>query len=123
MLGYIRRNSGYVRRMEPSMAFIVEEHEHPSIEVCVNFGVFAGREATPAELDRLAAWLLDEVGEVSIVSEERRETDGNAEASVHQVRILLACGDDELAQRIRDRAEYWAHLCVSERHAEIADGV
>jgi hypothetical protein len=105
------------------MAFIVDDHEQPSIEVCVNFGVFAGREATPAELDRLAQWLLDEVAEVSIVSEERRETDGNAEASVHQVRILISTGDDELAQRIRERAEHWAHLCVSERHADIADGV
>jgi len=103
------------------MAFIVEEREQPSIEVCVNFGVFAGREATPAELDRLAEWLLDEVGEVSIVSEERRETDGNSEASVHQVRVLVENGDDELAAKLLERAEYWAHRCVAERHAEIAD--
>ena len=108
------------------MAFIVDQPEQPAIEVCVNFGVFAGRDATHAELDRLATWLLDEVGEVSIVSEERLETDGNVEASVHQVRIQVANGTadrDALAQRIVERAEYWAHLCVAERHAEVADDV
>jgi hypothetical protein len=108
------------------MAFIVDQPEQPAIEVCVNFGVFAGRDATRAELDRLAAWLLDEVGEVSIVSEERLETGGNVEASVHQVRIQVANGTadrDALAQRIVERAEYWAHLCVAERHTEVADDV
>lgn len=105
------------------MAFIVGEPKQPAIEVCVNFGVFAGRDATRAEIDRLATWLLDEVGEVSIVSEERLETDGDVEASVHQVRIQVTNGTadrDALAQRIVERAEYWAHLCVAERHAEVA---
>src|SRR6476620_11669643 len=112
--------------MESPMAFIVSEPKQPAIEVCVNFGVFAGRDATRAEIDRLATWLLDEVGEVSIVSEERLETDGDVEASVHQVRIQVADGTgdrDALAQRIVERAAYWAHLCVAERHAEVADGV
>jgi hypothetical protein len=110
--------------MEPSMAFVVDRQKKPAIEVCINFGVFAGRDATPAELDRLAAWLLDEVGEVAIISEEHRETDGKVEASVHQVRIQIANGGtdrDALAHRIVERAEYWAHLCVADRHAEIAD--
>ena len=75
---------------EPTMAFAVERQEPPAIEVRVNFGVFAGREATAAEIERLAEWLLDEVGEVSIISEERHEIDANVEASVHQVRIEVA---------------------------------
>ena len=108
------------------MAFVAGELEHPDLVVRVNFGVFAGREATPAELDRLAEWLLDEVGEVSIISEDRLETDGTVEASVHQVVIQVAdAGRDreELTRRILERAEYWAHVCVNDRHAEIADGV
>ena len=112
--------------MDPSMAFIVGRHDQPAIEVCVNFGVFAGRDATSAELDRLAGWLLDEVGEVSIISEARVETDGNVEASVHQVRIQVSDGGadrDALAQRLVERAEYWAHLCVADRRAEISDAV
>src|SRR3954468_2517645 len=112
--------------MEPTMAFAVHGHEPPAIEVRVNFGIVAGRDATPAEIDRLAEWLLDEVGEVSIISEERHEIDAHVEASVHQVRIELSEGvpdDDrgraELEQRILERADHWARQCVAERHAEI----
>ena len=110
------------------MAFAVQRHDPPAIEVRVNFGVFAGREATPAEIDRLAEWLLDEVGEVSIISEERHEIDAHVEASVHQVRIEIAADSvngnrDEVAQRILERAEHWARVWVAERHAEITDDV
>jgi hypothetical protein len=113
------------------MAFAVQQQTAPAIEVRINFGIFAGRDATAAEIDRLAEWLLDEVGEVSIISEERHEIDANVEASVHQVRIEVAAdrvpGDPvertEIEARIVERAEHWAHLCVAERHVEIADGV
>jgi hypothetical protein len=116
---------------EMTMAFAVHRHEPPAIEVRVNFGIFAGREATPAEIDRLAEWLLDEVGEVSIISEERHEIDAHVEASVHQVRIEVApdrvpadsAERRVIEDRILERAEHWARVCVSERHAEIADGV
>ncbi len=110
------------------MAFAVHRHELPAIEVRVNFGVFAGRDATAAEIDRLAQWLLDEVGEVSIISEERHEIDAHVEASVHQVRIEISDGVPEgdvereaLERRILERAQYWVRQCVTERHAEIAD--
>lgn len=110
------------------MAFAVRKHDQPVIEVRINFGVFAGRAATSVEIDRLAKWLLDEVGEVSIISEERHEIDAQVEASVHQVRIELTQGvpaDDlgrrALEQRILERAEYWAHQCVADRHVDIAE--
>jgi hypothetical protein len=117
--------------MEPSMAFAVHRHDPPAIEVRINFGIYAGRDATAAEIDRLAEWLLDEVGEVSIISEERHEIDANVEASVHQVRIEVAtdrvptdpADRAAIESRIVERAEYWANLCVAERHVEIADGV
>jgi hypothetical protein len=114
--------------MDPSMAFAVHRHEPPAIEVRVNFGVFAGRDATAAEIDRLAQWLLDEVGEVSIISEERHEIDAHVEASVHQARIEISDGVPEgdvereaLERRILERAQYWVRQCVTERHAEITD--
>ena len=108
------------------MAFAVREHDPPAIEVRINFGVFAGRDATAAEIDRLAQWLLDEVGEVSIISEERHEIDAQVEASVHQVRIELTDGvpADELSRRTLEkriiaRAEHWARQCVAERHVDV----
>src|ERR671935_783991 len=105
---------------EPSIAFAVRTHEDPGLEIRVNFGVFAGRAATPAEIDRLAEWLLDEVGEVSIISEERHEIDVQVEASVHQVRIEVArdrVPQDaaelaELERKIVERADYWARTCI-----------
>lgn len=117
--------------LEPTMAFAVREYLHPAIEVRINFGVFAGRVATLAEVDRLAAWLLDEVGDVSIITEHRHEFDARVEAAVHQVRIEVSAdrapadANDRamLEGRIVERAEHWARLCVAERHAEISDGL
>ena len=109
--------------MDLPMAFL-SEREQPAIVVRVNFGLFTGRKATPAELDRLAEWLLDEVGEVEIIAEERHEIDSEGEASVHQVLIQIDAADrdrDALAQRILERVEHWAHVCVNERHLEIAE--
>jgi hypothetical protein len=116
---------------DPTMAFAVHRHDPPAIEIRVNFGVFAGRDATPAEIDRLAEFLLDEVGEISIISEERHEIDSHVEASVHMVRIEVGAdrvpADDverrAIEERILERAEHWARVCVAERHAEIADSV
>src|SRR5213592_2546427 len=81
---------GLQMRNEPQLAFCVREVEPPGVEVRVNFGVFAGRRATPAEIDDLAAALLPKVGEVSIVAEERHEIGEEAEASLNQVRIEVA---------------------------------
>jgi hypothetical protein len=114
---------------EPQMAFIVERHEDPAIEIRVNFGVFAGREATAAEIDRLATWLLDEVEGVTIIAEDRHEIDDTMEASVHQVRIELdadrvpadASERRTLAEKLVERADYWARTCIAERHSDIAD--
>jgi hypothetical protein len=114
---------------DQTIAFAATDRPQPEIEVRVNFGLVAGRDATAAEIDRLAEWLLDEVGQVSIISEERHEIDANVEASVHQVRIELAAdrvpGDagerDALEAKLLQRAEYWARLCAADRHAELAD--
>jgi hypothetical protein len=110
-----------------TLAFAVHEHEPPALEVRVNFGIFAGREATPAEIDDLAAELLEKVGSVSIVSEERHEIDSHSEAAVHQVRIEVgsdALPEDrgrreELAGRLIETAERWADACIANRRVEL----
>jgi hypothetical protein len=115
--------------VEPSLAFYRRVPEPPGIEVRVNFGIFAGRAATPAEIDALAHVLLTKVGEVSIVSEERHEIGEDSEASLHQVRIEVDPSyipEDEheadvLAGRIVEAAEIWARDCVADRHVEISE--
>jgi len=114
---------------DPTMTFAVEERADPGLEIRVNFGVFAGRAATAAEIDRLAEWLLDEVGEVSIISEDRHEIDENVEAAVHQVRVEVAqdlvpdddSGREELVQKLVERTDHWARACIADRHVEVAD--
>ncbi len=98
----------------PQIAFLDEDGD-----IRVNFGVFAGREATQAEIDELANVLLEEVDAVTIVAEQRTIADRDAEASVHQIRIEL---DEEAdPQRPLLIAERWADACVAERHAEITE--
>lgn len=113
-------------RAEPAVAFAVADPGAAAgIEVRVNFGVWAGREVSPAEIDRLARWLLDRVDQVSIVSEVRHEIDRRSEAAVHQIRITVAAAEPERAELERwlvDRVEYWARLCLSERTSETVSG-
>jgi hypothetical protein len=116
-------------RAEPELAFCVRDVERPAVEVRVNFGVFAGRRATPAEIDELARALLPKVGEVSIVAEERHEIGGQSEASLNQVRVEVALEqlpDDEreldmLCGRLVEAAETWANSCIAERHADVSE--
>jgi hypothetical protein len=87
-------------------------------DIRVNFGMFAGREATQAEIDDLAKSLLDELPTVTIVAEQRTIADRETEASVHQIRIDLDGAD---SQRPLLLAEQWAEACVAERHAEVSE--
>ena len=113
---------------EPILAFVVPDRAAPAIEIRVNFGIFAGRTVTSAEIDRLAQWLLDEAEAVTIISEERHEIGKTGEASTHQVRIEVAQSavrsndrkpPDRVEQRLLERVDYWARTCIAERHAEI----
>jgi hypothetical protein len=116
-------------RTEPQLAFYQRHPAPPGLEVRVNFGIFAGRAATPAEIDELAESLLPTVGEVSIVAEERHEIGSSSEASLHQVRIEVdpsQIPDDEhdadvLAGRIVEAANTWARQCAEARHAEVSE--
>jgi hypothetical protein len=88
-------------------------------DIRVNFGMFAGREATRAEIDELANALLEEVNAVTIVAEQRTIADREMEASVHQIRIELS-GEEDPGRPLLI-AERWAEACVAERHAEITE--
>ena len=112
---------------EPALAFATRTLEPPALEIRVNFGMFAGREATAAEIDDLAAELLDKVTEVAIVAEERHEISAHSEAALHQVRIEVS-GDklpddehelDEMRGRLIEAADRWARECIAGRSVEI----
>jgi hypothetical protein len=115
-------------RVEEVIAFAVEE-EPSGLEIRVNFGVFAGRDATTAELEELGGLLLPEAGEVSVVGEERHDLAEDVEVVVRQVRVAVpdeALPSDpaqrkEFCERLVTRAEIWARQCINERHAEITE--
>lgn len=98
---------------DAAIAFLDEDGD-----IRVNFGMFAGREATQAEIDELAHDLLAEVPAITIVAEQRTIADRDVEASVHQIRIELGKEDPQRPLLI---AEQWAKACVAERHAEITE--
>lgn len=106
---------------EPAVSLLVREHDEPGLEVRVNFGVFAGRQATPAELDELAFALRELASSFAIVSEERHEFADAVEASVHQVVVEVpreATGEEPelLAEQVVLAANGWARECIAARH-------
>jgi hypothetical protein len=115
-------------QVENTIAFAVDQ-EPTGLELRINFGVFAGRDATSAELEELGKLLVSEAGEISIVGEERHEMSEDAEVVLRQVRVSVApdkVPDDraerkKFCERLVTLAEIWARQCISERHAELTD--
>jgi hypothetical protein len=115
-------------QVEETIAFAVEQ-EPAGLEIRINFGVFAGRDATTAELEELGQLLVPEAGEVSIVGEERHDLTADVEVVVHQVRVAVPpeaipqvrTERKAFCERLVTLAEIWARHCISERHAEITE--
>jgi hypothetical protein len=106
---------------KPPIAFATRDEAPPALQIRVNFGVFAGRAATPAELDDLGAAVLGQIQHVSIVAEDRHEISPESEAAVYQVRVdLPEAGDPRLEERLVGLAERWVLACAEERHTEPA---
>jgi hypothetical protein len=102
------------------IAFRVRERDERALEVRVNFGMFAGRNATNAEIDDLASTLQDIVGAFAVVAEERHEFGGSVEATLRQIVIEIGRGEvgedvDMLCERVVARAEQWASTCIKSR--------
>jgi hypothetical protein len=115
-------------QVEEAIAFVVEQ-EPAGLEIRINFGVFAGRDATTAELEELGRLLLPEAGEVTIVGEERHDLTESVEVVVHQVRVAVppeaVPGErgerKQFCERLVTLAEIWARQCINERHSEISE--
>ena len=113
---------------EPLLVFAPEPPALPALELCVNFGLFAGREVTAAEIDELARELLSKVARVSIVSERHYEIGADAEGAVHQLRVQIgahALGSEpdlaELRGRLLELTERWATACIATRNRDAND--
>jgi hypothetical protein len=115
-------------QVEDAIAFATE-HEEKGLEIRVNFGVFAGRDATSAELEDLGKLVVPEAGAASIVAEERHEMSDGVEVVLHQVRVTIPedqvpqgrAGRNALCGRLVGLCEIWARRCIHERHADITE--
>ena len=82
--------------------------------VVVNFGILTGREATLAEIDRLARSAAIAGGEpIRIVAQRVQDYDAGVETVVHQVVARAAgIGTDQL-ERL---CTLWVQDCAADRH-------
>ena len=86
--------------------------------IVINFGIVAGREATQAEIDRLAQALHDEAGigpDITIVATRRQDYGHGIETITHQV-CVEATGVKSAAPELVCRT--WVTGCAAERHVE-----
>ena len=106
---------------EPALAFRVEGSDDAACTVRVNFGMYAGRNATQAEIDDLARTLAEVVDSFAIVAEERHEFGGAVETAIRQTVIemggvgLDGAEVDELCDRVVELAGSWASACIRDR--------
>jgi len=86
--------------------------------VVINFGVLSGREATQAELDRLARVLRkSEVGAaMTIIAERQQDYAPGFEGVIHQVRVTLA--DSPPTGLMETICRQWAVSCARDRSVE-----
>lgn len=97
------------------LVFRALDRPDPALEIRVNFGVFAGRNATQAEIDDLAHVLAEELESFAIVAEERHEFGGSREASLRQVVIEIREDAPGREERVLTVTERWATDAIRSR--------
>jgi hypothetical protein len=100
---------------EPALVFPSERTD--GRELIVNFGVYGGREATPAEIDRLGDTLLAAAERFEVVCETRYAFDREHRASVYRIRVEIPAdaAPDAAIEAARAAVEEWAQDCIDER--------
>ena len=102
--------------MDTTTAFIRSDAIR-AIEIVVNFGPLSGREATMAEVDRLARRLLKTADRVRVQAVRSHDVGPDSESIVHQV-IVEADAATSDAEELRHVCEIWASECAAERSLE-----
>jgi hypothetical protein len=106
---------------EPEAVITWGTRPQAALEFQVNFGIFAGREVSRRELERLGEVLLPMLRGVSISSEHRYELGGHSTVALHQVRVEVgpdALPTDEadierLRHRIAESIGEWLESCLT----------
>lgn len=106
---------------EPEAVFASQRRAIPALAFTVNFGVFAGREVSQHEIERLGEALLDVADGASITAENRYEVGARVAGSIHQVRVeidkdRMPEGEfpiDARRHRLAQTLERWLAQCVS----------
>jgi hypothetical protein len=88
----------------------------------VNFGIFAGRDVSRLELERLGHLLLRIVDGVTLVSEHRFELAEGSSIDLHQVRVAIDRAElpsdepdiEALRARIAAVVQDWVRSCLTE---------
>jgi hypothetical protein len=99
--------------MDTTIAFL----RPASDEIVVNFGLLSGREATLAEVDRLARRLCELMVEVRVHAVRTHDMTRDSESIVHQV-VVEAGTDATDLETMRSVCEEWAKECAEDRSLE-----
>ena len=102
--------------MDTTTAFIRSEADG-AIEIVINFGPLSGREATLAEVDRLARRLLRTAAQVRVDAIRSHDVGPDSETIVHQV-VVDADAPARQAAALREICVAWAADCAAERSLE-----
>jgi len=105
--------------MDTTTAFIQSDTDR-EVVIVVNFGPLSGREATQAEVDRLARRLLRTATQVRVHAVRSHDMGPHSEAIVHQV-VVEADARSSQAGALRSACEAWAADCAAERSVEPLD--
>jgi hypothetical protein len=106
---------------EPAAVITWGTRPPAAFEFNVNFGIFAGREVSRREIERLGEALLPMVDGVSIAAEHRYELGSHSAVALHQVHVEVgrdALPADErdveqLRARIARALEEWLDECLT----------
>ena len=112
---------GYTTRMDTTIAFVRPPVEERGTEIVVNFGLLSGREATLAEVDRLARRLCAALPEVRVHAVRTHDMTAASESVVHQV-VVEAGAVSGGFETLRAVCETWASECAEERSLDPLGG-
>jgi hypothetical protein len=100
-------------RIEMPVTFVTDDGA-----IVVNFGILTGREATQAEIDRLAQALNTEAGagpDITIVSSRRQDYGTGIETVTHQVTVEVSAGHPVEVEVV---CRAWVLNCAEDRRVE-----